>query len=406
MAWQIGHNVVRGVLDNRRKGLVTGMIWLKGSEQPVTLELHGNFLRDMAGREITFENPSPGTSDSAPMEPFQVGMTGDMTASRRILITDPDDVAPARRTGEIVRRIANALFIEWFSETNGRIVIESTVYKLSMSPADWEMTPEEESDQIAANRESFRDWLERLGALEQEEEEPNRADMTYPMNEFEWERIMKESDRKNEMLGEALEKYHGHPDSEKLIAREMGWTWVEEELEAQERGVFLEDDDLEAFDDFDEDPVFDEMPEPDPAREGELWVRDVDGSIEHPLALRALNASEHFWQELEGLGILHENADPRVYELAGFAEAVAMRLSTTLNDLALGDDVEPGYLIAGLKRAAHKIHQAIALAQDLTHAAIIPLAVSAPAIENFFSLRHEIITMIGDFRRKAATEDN
>jgi hypothetical protein len=47
--------------------------------------------------------------------------------------------------------MANSLYLEWFSEANGRVVIESADYELNISAPEWRMTPEED-EQRAAGR--------------------------------------------------------------------------------------------------------------------------------------------------------------------------------------------------------------------------------------------------------------
>jgi len=59
MAWRLDQAVVKGEIDNRTKGIVTGRIWLFGIERPIELKLEGNCWRDMAGHLLTFENPNP-----------------------------------------------------------------------------------------------------------------------------------------------------------------------------------------------------------------------------------------------------------------------------------------------------------------------------------------------------------
>ncbi len=401
MAWRITQHIVRGVLNNQQKGLVTGSLWLAGRTNPLTLELHGNFLRDMAGTELVFENPAPSAAEPPPLDPVQIGMTGDMTASRKVNLVEKNPAPVARK--------ANALYLEWFSETNGRVVIEATQFKIALSAPAWIMSADDEEIQTTANRQAFRDWLEHLSEMEETgESEPGQIDR--PMNEFEWEKLLKDSDRKNERLGEVLEKYHGHPDSEKLIAREMGWTWVEEELEAQERGVFA-DLELEErgagektfmADDEDEDDDDDgrmmEEREPDPGREGIDWVREEDGSIEHPLAAKALQFSATIWRELEDHGLLGENGDSRIFEWVGLIESAGVRLSSTLGDIAYGDDVEPGYVIAGLKRAVHQLHQAIEMLLKIEPLELIDRSRAKECQQMLFELREEVIALMRRYR--------
>ena len=101
MAWRIDESVVRGEIDNRMKGVVRGRLWLEGVEEPVTLQLSGNAHRDLA-------------------------------ASRKVRVFD----VPLEQALEMIDRgekppehLANCLYLEWFSEANGRVVIESTDYE-------------------------------------------------------------------------------------------------------------------------------------------------------------------------------------------------------------------------------------------------------------------------------------
>jgi len=400
MAWRIAKNISRGVLDNRQRDLVTGEIWFAGKPAPIRLELRGNFLRDLAGRHVTFENPAPIPAENLSLDNLQIGMTGDITASRRVNV-----VAPA--PGEPVRQQkANALYIEWFGEINGRIVIEAIDFRIEMSAPAWIMSADLEQMQIEANRESFRHWLEHLSEIEDMDDDHILNQSNRPLNEFEWEQLLKDSDRKNERLGEVLEKYHGHPDSEKLIAREMGWTWVEEELEAQERGVFADvddgdDDDNELFEADDDMEDFDlGGRDPDPLREGIDWVRDSDGTIEHPMALKILHYSASLWKEFEDADMLGDAGDSRIFEWVGLIESAGVRLSNTLGELAYGEDVDPGYVVAGLKRAVHLIHQALEMLQSLQPLNLVSPEKAKLAQKTLFSLREEVIAMMKQYRER------
>jgi hypothetical protein len=360
-------------------------------------------VRDVAGRELTFENKDAAPAgELPPLDPTQIGMTGDMTASRKINLEQYPD------------HKANALYLEWFSETNGRVVIETTEFAIQLSAPAWLMSEEDEQVQAASNRQAFRDWLEHLSEMEEQDYERTNNRPERPMNEFEWEKVLKDSDRKNERLGEVLEKYHGHPDSERLIAREMGWTWVEEEIEAQERGVFAEVEEREELvyqdetpsflqnkDDDEDDEFDDELREPDPLREGIDWVRDEDGSIEHPLAMKALNFSNALWKEFEDNGLLGETGDSRIFEWVGLIESAGVRLSTTLGEVAYGEDVEPGYVIAGLKRSVNLIHQALEMLQQIEPLNLIERSRAKESQHNLFELREDIIAMMRQYRSAA-----
>jgi hypothetical protein len=48
MAFRIRDSVVRGEIDNRIKGIISGKIWVEGRDQPVILNLKGNAHPDLA----------------------------------------------------------------------------------------------------------------------------------------------------------------------------------------------------------------------------------------------------------------------------------------------------------------------------------------------------------------------
>src|SRR5438874_1215369 len=130
MAWRIHDNVIRGEIDNRQRGLVRGKIWLNGITEPIQLELKGNACADLAGSLLSFEN----TKETVPMPTdgkftkVQRGDAGDITASRKVRVFDiPFEEAYARLKKKlpVPEHLANCLYIEWYSDLNGRVVIES-----------------------------------------------------------------------------------------------------------------------------------------------------------------------------------------------------------------------------------------------------------------------------------------
>lgn len=167
MAWRLDTCVVRGEIDNRLRGVLAGRIWLLGRAEPVRLELKGDAHRDLAGTVLTFENPDPKPGEHVGLAELQVGVVGDITASRKVFVLDVS-VEEAMRLGRmgmpIPKHHGNCLYIEWYSRANGRVVIESTDYKVSITPAAWTMTDEEEKRQIAANQQAVRTWMDDLVA--------------------------------------------------------------------------------------------------------------------------------------------------------------------------------------------------------------------------------------------------
>jgi hypothetical protein len=167
MAFRIHDSVVRGEVDNRSKGVVLGKIWLEGRDLPVMLELRGNAWPDLAGCLLTFTNPQKRIPhqhlDS--LDAVQRGGIGDLTASRKVRVFD----VPLEEALDMIRRkekppehMANCLYLEWFSETNGRVVIESADYELKISAPEWRMTPEEEMERAKQAASGMTEFMEKI----------------------------------------------------------------------------------------------------------------------------------------------------------------------------------------------------------------------------------------------------
>jgi len=112
MAWRPTEYLIKGTLDNAVPGKVTGWIKFAGKKQKVMIDLKGDFHRDIRGAKIVFKGDA---SDNEPgaaeyMDSFseqQKGKAGDITAGY-----PPADYVSGR------------CYIEWYSEDNGRVVIE------------------------------------------------------------------------------------------------------------------------------------------------------------------------------------------------------------------------------------------------------------------------------------------
>jgi len=112
MAWRPNDQFIEGILDNTVSGKVTGWMRFAGLKDKVMFDLQGNFHRDIRGARVRLrgEGESANYEESAKyMDGFsliQKGNVGDMTAGR-----EPVDYV-------------NYGYFEWYSEDNGRCVIE------------------------------------------------------------------------------------------------------------------------------------------------------------------------------------------------------------------------------------------------------------------------------------------
>lgn len=408
MSWRIEDCVIRGELDCRTRGLVTGTIWLRGHGEPLRLSLSGNPLGDLAGCVLTFTNPKPQPSrisNLAALTSDQTGRVGDMTASLRVDIFD----APLEKILELGRaekpvptRQANALHIEWFSNRNGRVVIETTDYQIALSvPPLWRMTVEEDDEQYESNADAFRDYLDdmdRSTTGPDDSDEP--SDETEIYDEFKWEKMLKESDERGDRYGAALEKYDGHPDSERLVAREMKWHWVEDELDAEERGLYDEEDDIaDEMDDEAEELDLDEI-RPNPLTEGRDWVRDSDGDIQHPLCVRTSRLAVRMWRLADEFNVLSDEKDSCVHDMVFNTQCCGAKLAGALNDIAYEFGPDPGMIVASLKRALNHLHQALNASDTVKKSHKLDASGQLDNWRNeLFAIREEILRLMEEHRR-------
>lgn len=113
MAWRPIEYVIEGELDNTMLGKVTGWIQFAGIQDKIVLELAGDFHRDIRGAKLHFYgDASDGAVPEDSLRYFegfsltQTGNTGDITA------------------GKEPRDYVDYPYIEWYSDQNGRVVLE------------------------------------------------------------------------------------------------------------------------------------------------------------------------------------------------------------------------------------------------------------------------------------------
>lgn len=397
MAWRLDTSVIKGEIDNRTPGIVSGRVWLVGRTNPIVLKLEGNAWRDLAGCLLTFANPTPAAGDQISLDERQQGVAGDMTASRKVRIPEvpiAEMIKLMKANQPVPEHIGNALYLEWFSEANGRVVIESAGYTVTITLPAWQMTEDQARAQRAANQEAMRNFLTRITGGEDKVEAYDPED-DRPMDEFAWEKFMKEADLRTDKYGELLDKYKDHPDQERIVAREMGWTWVEDMLDAREHGALNADD--QADDDLTEAPDL----EPNPLTEGEDWIRDEHGHPQHPLTLRAIKISMGMWHQCKDQGLLDETGDEDLRNMIFQTQVTGAKLAGALNSLAYrGEDVDAGFVVANLKRALQHLHQAIAAARAVKAKDLLSAQELRDYHAGLFALREEILALTKRFRKK------
>jgi len=422
MAWRIHDSVRRGEVDNRRRGVVRGRIWLDGYAEPVVLDLAGNACPDLAGCLLTFENTGetiPMRTDAV-MHPEQRGSIGDLTASRKVRVFDiPFEEAyeKLKKKIPVPEHMANCLYLEWFSAANGRVVIESTEYKLTISAPEWTLSPEEERQRQKEAAAGFTGFLGKLSeALATQKHEPPEDK---EWDEFDYEQFMREGDARTNKYMELLDKYMDHPNRDQIVAREMGWTCLEDALEEEKEDDELkpssESDDAASKDHspdssgegdrFDVDQInricaeaAEEPLEPDPLTEGVDWMRDEHGDIKHPLSVRASKASIALSRKCRELGKSKADDEDLCALLSEF-QITGAKLAGALNSLVYGRDLREGpFTVAYLKRALGHLHSAQAALERVATKSLLAAETLAENRTELFAIREAILRLMDEFR--------
>jgi hypothetical protein len=397
MAFRIKDNVVRGEIDNRVKGRVRGRLWLDGLDEPVKLDLKGNACPDLAGCLLKFKNPAK----TFPMRKkpkfnrLQRGKIGNLSASQKVRVfTIPDEEAFAMldRGKKPPERTANALYLEWFSEGNGRVVIESANFELSISAPEWRLTPAEEKQRAQDAEAGWKMFSKQLNeALEKQKS--GQKDPEAEWDEHDYEKFMKECDARTDKYMELQEKYGDSPEAEEKIAKEMGWlrelTQEEAELEQQR---------IEEMNRICEEAANEPPPEPEPHREGIDWIRTARGDIRHPLQHRCSESAIKFWHQADELG-LEKLEDEDLGQFIFEFQTTGVKLGGALAGIAEGrESRDDAFTIAYLKRALAHLHKAQAGLEAVAPKKLLPKPMLSEARKELFEIREGILKLMDEFR--------
>ena len=166
-AWRIEEQVVRGEIDNCTPAHPVGKIWFVGRDEAVELMLEGNPWRDLVSHVLKFTNPDAKSGDLLGLSSCQQGQVRDITASRKVKVPDctMEELMEFYKTKPpFLWHGGNSLYLEWFSVTNGRVVIEAAHYQLELDaePA-WIMHDEDEITQQSANALAMTNFMGQSG---------------------------------------------------------------------------------------------------------------------------------------------------------------------------------------------------------------------------------------------------
>ena len=365
MAWRIEDAVAHGEIDNTVEGHTTGRIWLAGRDEPLILSLNGDCWRDLAGTRLQFENPLPkAVPDSDALDVDQTGIVGDMTASRKNkvpTVSEEEFNELYHNQLEIPYEWHNTLYLEWFSEINGRVVIETAAFSLAISPYEWQMDEDVEEAQKLANLNSMRDFMAQV--IRRRDPEGPEPDVSHELDEYAWEERLKVSDRLTDAYQEVLEKYMEDSDSEQKEAFVMGWDGLLDALADREEAGELDfpgeskSYGSKSFDKEEED----ELDENDfESAEDDENAFDPDEE-DHPLQAKAQELA------MRAMDVIERDAGPGTpsYQLITNLLQVSGKLAGVLHGRGSGYEPEAGFVLAVLKRCLNWLNEAVGACQQL-----------------------------------------
>ena len=205
--------------------------------------------------------------------------------------------------------------------------------------------------------------------------EPDRA-----WDEYEWERFLQQQDHKTEKYMELLEKYLDHPQRDQIIAREMGWTQLQNGEDWSD-----EVDALAAAES--------SSAETDAPEEAESGPAVPDGFEDHSLYRAAFALTVWIDQLFDDQASLQN--EPSAVKLATHSALASAKLAAALSD----DDVdEIGMTIAYLKRALKAITVAMDAGGQMLSERLISPRQHGVLMQRLFQVRDGIITLMGEYR--------
>ncbi|MDA1015158.1 MAG: hypothetical protein O3A00_11985, partial [Planctomycetota bacterium] len=164
MAWRPTQWVVDGELDNTTPGWTTGWIQLEGRDEPLRFKWLGDCHPDLAGWKFRIVRTDPSAEPEKPLDADgvatdQSGTIGDVTADQmrqHYECSSEEFVRRAMAGDRPPSTLRKALYLEWFSHRNGRVVIQSTRLAVErLGERAFELTEEDWVEQAKKNQEEM-----------------------------------------------------------------------------------------------------------------------------------------------------------------------------------------------------------------------------------------------------------
>ena len=180
MAWRPGEWLIEGEFDNTTAGWTVGWLKIEGREEPLQLKLAGNCHPDLAGWKFRILRTGPYAEWAEPLGNLDIiasdqsGHVGDITADQDVkhFECSVEEFVERCRAGDPPpTTLRKAVYLEWFSNKNGRCVVQSTRLAVErIGDRAFELTAEEWAEQAKRNSDEMSHFMLQLeDALDSEE---------------------------------------------------------------------------------------------------------------------------------------------------------------------------------------------------------------------------------------------
>ncbi len=206
-------------------------------------------------------------------------------------------------------------------------------------------------------------------------------------DEYRWEEFMQESDKRTEQYMLLVEKYKDHPDRKRLIAIEMGWDHIADEMDEEEDWLNLTDEFII-----------------DDSEEGEEWKRgtiyedpfEFDDFENFPLYQKAQQFT------LDAIDLIDNRFDnPEDKSIHAFAASVILPPAKIAGGFGFGFDIESlGGNIANNKRGLAAANRMLSALTELREKELLDRKTFQDLYSRGKEVRDELAIYIVELRER------
>jgi|ERR1041385_4093969 hypothetical protein len=205
-------------------------------------------------------------------------------------------------------------------------------------------------------------------------------------DEFKWEEFMREQDKKVDRYMELFYRYQDDPNRDEIIAREMGWTWLLNDLKDTDGTPIQDKEEIEEGEEWKAAAGIDDNEMEELHRYKDLPVYQIS----HDFALRAFRFSDQLPERV--------GKDSAVVDFVSNAMIASAKIA---GGTGIGDDIEElGGNIAYCKRGLAAANLSIAALCEMKEKKIIEDRIYLELLEEATEVRNAIAVHVLELREK------